>query len=221
MTLGSKTCFSHFGEDQIVAFLLQASEKTGSYCDIGCYHPTLYSNTYFFYQAGWRGVLVDANPFMVELCKTERPEDTALNLAVGERIGRAKLYRFNDWGSSNTIDPTFRDRIAESQNETVSSEINLGMVTLESLFESHFEEKQIDFLNIDIENVDLIALKSNNWAKYRPRVIAVEDLELDMKAPIESRIFRYLNFECGYRLVSKAMYTSIYIDDAAAGSLSL
>ncbi|NLS00665.1 FkbM family methyltransferase [Rhizobium sp. P38BS-XIX] len=220
MTLGQKTCYSHFGEDQIVSFLFGEQKTGGLYFDVGCYHPSLFSNTYFFYQRGWRGVLVDANPFMINLCRAERPEDTALNFAIGGENGMATLYKFNDWGSSNTIDPNFRDSIATGQNVQVTETVDVAMITLNSLFASYTNGQDIDFLNIDIENVDYVALSGNDWSLFRPKVIAIEDLGFRLNEPENSPIHTFLSAR-NYRMEARAVYTSIYVADEARSSLNV
>lgn len=35
--------------------------KEGFYDDIGAHHPFRYSNTYIFYQIGWRGINIEPN----------------------------------------------------------------------------------------------------------------------------------------------------------------
>ena len=220
MALGQKTCYSHFGEDQIVSFLFGEQKTTGLYFDVGCYHPSLFSNTFFFYERGWRGILVDANPFMINLCREERPEDIVLHRAIGAENGMATLYKFNDWGSSNTIDENFRDRIAQGQNVEVTETIDVEMISLKSLFDEHAKGQAIDFLNIDIENVDYAALSGNDWDLYRPKVIAIEDLGFRLDQPDNSSIHTFLS-ERNYRMEARAIYTSIYVADEARSSLSV
>lgn len=216
---GRKTGFSHFGEDQIVSFLIGPEKNDGLYVDIGCYHPMLFSNTYLFYKSGWRGILIDANLFMIEICKRVRPEDICLNLAVGRQNGRATLYKFNDWGSSNTTDSDFREYIEYSQGVEVQETVEIEMRTLQSIFEEYVGGRQIDFLNIDIESVDIDALAGNDWRIYRPTIIAIEDLAFNAQEPKESAIHRLLIGQ-GYELESRAVFTSIYIASEGKHSLN-
>ncbi len=45
------------------------------------------SNTWFFYQQGARGILVDANPKLAEELRQARPEDRVINACVGPVSG--------------------------------------------------------------------------------------------------------------------------------------
>jgi hypothetical protein len=63
----------------------------GFYVDIGAYHPFQYSNTQLFYSRGWRGINIEPNPDQFVFFPQYRPQDTNLNLAVGN-AGEALTY---------------------------------------------------------------------------------------------------------------------------------
>jgi hypothetical protein len=66
-------------------------------------------------------------------------------------------------------------------------------------------------LSVDAEGMDLEVLNSNNWAKYRPFLIAVETHGMDLEKLKDNDIFTYLH-ELGYKLVSHVFVTSLFID---------
>src|SRR5690242_3324544 len=53
--------YSQEGEDRILHSIFE-TVADGFYVDIGAHHPKRFSNTYLFYQRGWRGINVDAMP---------------------------------------------------------------------------------------------------------------------------------------------------------------
>jgi hypothetical protein len=59
--------------------------------------------------------------------------------------------------------------------------------------------------------MDLEVLNSNNWAKYRPFLIAVETHGMDLDRPDENDIYIYLS-GLGYKMVSQVFVTSMFID---------
>jgi hypothetical protein len=65
----------------------------------------------------------------------------------------------------------------------------------------------INFISVDVEGYDLQVLKSNNWFKYRPDYIVVEDQKFDIESPEKSKIYKYLTGK-HYKLLSK-LYTSL------------
>jgi len=59
-----------------------------------------------------------------------------------------------------------------------------------------------------VEGMDLEVLSSNDWKKYRPRVIICEDLNFDFMKPKASGVVKYL-VSLGYELVAKTPYSLV------------
>lgn len=215
---GRKDAYSHWGEDQIVRWLF-TNHPTGFYVDVGAYHPTLYSNTKLLADRGWRGVNVDCNPAMIEFHRQLRPNDTNVHAAIAREEGTVTLYLFDDWASSNTISASFAEQITRSQDVPVKRELAVPAMPLRALFDRYVPAGTgIDFLNIDIETVDVEALESNDWSRYRPLVIAIEDLYFSFDAPDQSPSYRLLR-SLEYRAISRSIYTNFFVDDARSGEL--
>ena len=91
-----------------------------------------------------------------------------------------------------------RDFLAQIEMlEHVKSEVPVQTLPLVEIFERYLPQGQaIDFLDVDVEGHDLEVLESNDWQRFRPKVIVVEDEDLD---PRESRIVRTMNRH-GYEL---------------------
>jgi len=64
-------------------------------------------------------------------------------------------------------------------------------------------------LNIDVEGLDLQVLQGNDWNSFRPRVICVEDWQSPFSE--ESKVTIFLK-SLNYKLVSRAIYSNIYVD---------
>jgi hypothetical protein len=52
--------------------------------------------------------------------------------------------------------------------------IEVNTKKLSQIFDEYLGENEIDLLNVDVEGWDLKVLRSNNWNKYRPKVIVTE-----------------------------------------------
>jgi FkbM family methyltransferase len=161
--------FSQFGED---IFLDQyfPHRNTGFYVDVGAFHPFSYSNTYLFYRRGWRGINIEPNPKGFAEFSRYRPRDVNLNCAVSSE---AKTVSFTcDGVFSGIADDThlFKDRNPNAQ------QINVQSRPLSQIFAEHVPNGvEIDFMSVDCEGHDLEVLRSNDWQRYRPRVLLVED----------------------------------------------
>jgi hypothetical protein len=65
----SKKSYSQEGEDMILNRIFEF-RNSGFYIDVGAHHPMRFSNTYFFYRKGWRGINIDAMPRQYEQVQT-------------------------------------------------------------------------------------------------------------------------------------------------------
>ncbi|MBL8710782.1 MAG: FkbM family methyltransferase [Rhodospirillaceae bacterium] len=200
--------FSSFGEDRLILKFL-AKRPAGFYVDVGAHAPIDYSNTYALYLRGWRGIAVDPDPDAIAAFRRERPEDLALQVAVGTAPGKVTLHLFNDRSMNTTDAASFAKTLANPRKRHLG-DIVVERVTLAGILDRHVPAgRQVDFINIDCEGADLDVLRSNDWARFHPSLLAVEDLDLDLERVTESQIFRFLR-PLGYRLVSHLHYTSIY-----------
>lgn len=172
----AKKFYSQDGEDAILARVFE-NQKKGFFVDIGAYHPKKISNTYLFYKKGWRGINVDANKSTIQQFKTCRRRDVNLHFAVGKNTGVTNFYRFNGSHSAiNTLDSNMAE-FRKNQGYNFDRIVSVNETTLENIFFQHLPPgTTIDFLSIDIEGGELNALSSNNWEKYRPKIIVAECL---------------------------------------------
>src|SRR6187431_556967 len=74
--------YSQEGEDLILNRILE-KKTCGFYVDVGAHHPKRFSNTYLFYQKGWRGINIDAMPGSMAEFRNFRPRDINIEAAVG------------------------------------------------------------------------------------------------------------------------------------------
>ena len=190
--------FSSAGEDMVLRHLVGSDKMNGFYVDVGAFHPTLFSNTYFFYLNGWRGINVEARPGSKQLFDRVRPGDINLELAISRERGALTYYFIAEDSPMNSFSPDFLRQI--EMLEHVKSEISIPTLPLAAVLERHLPAGQtIDFMNVDVEGHDLDVLESNDWRRFRPKFIVVEDEQLD---PRESQIVRSMNAH-GYELCAQ------------------
>lgn len=68
------------------------------------------------------------------------------------------------------------------------------------------------FLSVDVEGLDLQVLKSNDWSKYKPRVVLIESLDFSLDNLDNSEIYKFL-VSRGYHLAAKTMHTLFFVND--------
>lgn len=209
----SRGSFSQFGEDIILANALNIiSEKNITYLDIGANHPYFLSNTYYFYNKGFSGTLVEPDPY---LCKklNKRKKDQILNCGVGfgKSVEIAKLYLM-DVRALNTFSLKEAERIEKDTQYRIIGEVSVELVPINILL-----EKYISFLpsilSIDVEGLDLDILKSMNFEKYRVPVLVAETLTFEPKIggrKISSIID--LMIENDYQVFADTRCNTIFVD---------
>ncbi len=202
------THYSQFGEDVVLSQLLRAPE--GFYVDVGANHPTRYSNTYLLYKRGWHGLNIDPNQDAIQTFKRERPRDMSVALGIAKTEGTALLYRYAD-PAFNTFSRTSAKELEKKTWLSPLPSIKVSVLPLASALSQHLPQgTTIDLLSVDVEGLDLEVLESNDWTRFSPRVIAVEDHGFDAHEPARSRIFSFLR-DKGYTLKAHTGPTLIFI----------
>jgi len=174
------TSHSQFGEDMVARALLDDVGR-GTFVDIGAHHPVYYSNTYYFYRRGWRGLNVDATPGARELFDLLRPRDINVEACVAREGGRTvELFEFNQ-PALNTTDPATAEARQRPNGVRLLARRAMQTVTLQSLLETYMRGATIDLLSIDVEGSDEQVLESNDWDRWRPRVLIFERHGLELE----------------------------------------
>jgi FkbM family methyltransferase len=207
--------YSHEGEDLILRKIFWM-QKDGFYIDVGAHHPKRFSNTYIFYRRGWRGINIDAMPGSMKEFQRLRPRDTNLEIPVMETACEMNYYQFNEPALNGFSAEISNERDENSGNPyKVVSIIKLKGMPLAEILANHLpkEVKVIDFFSIDVEGLDLAVLRSNDWKRFRPRVVLVESLETNYENLSADPIVAFLN-EQGYRFFAKSVKTLLFMDNA-------
>lgn len=183
--------FSQEGEDRILERFFE-SQKNGFYVDVGANHPRRFSNTYLFYLKGWRGICIDPNFNMSKLFKKSRPHDFFLNIGIGKEKSFLKLYMYDE-DALNTFDKDLTDWRLKNTDYKLKEIKEVEVLPLADVFSQMPNIPHIDFMNIDVEGLDLEVLESNDWSKIRPTYLLVENLK-QVNNPIE-RFLKGKNYE--------------------------
>lgn len=194
-----KKYYSQWGEDIVVSSIF-SGKKNGFYVDVGAYHPMHYSNTYLLYKRGWRGINIDPNPNALMLFKWHRQRDVNVLSGVSEKSGIKRYYIFNHQ-SCNTFSTEQKELMLKKSFIRLVKETSVECQPLHKILDKYASEKTIDFLNVDVEGLNLEVLRSIDWRKNMPRVVCVED---------ENGISSFM-YSKSYKLHSKLGQSSIYI----------
>lgn len=206
----SQDSFAQGGEDILLSNFFFGKEN-GCYVDVGAHHPQRFSNTYYFYLKGWRGINIDATPNSMKPFQQIRPDDINLEIAISDTEEELSFYLLNE--------PAFNSFSLEQANKwkefnkdwKIEKTATLKTQKLSDVLDKYLHPHQnIDFLSIDVEDFDMRVLRSNNWTKYRPDFILVEcDDILELANVISSDICRYLA-DKHYTPVGKTLYNLLF-----------
>jgi FkbM family methyltransferase len=192
--------FARAGDD-IQLMKLISNNLPGTYVDIGSWHPVKASNTYYFYLRNWKGICIDPNPELKQLYKQFRPKDNFINAGIGNSNTSMDYYMLPE-SSMNTFSYDFL--VQHHLEDKIVKKINVPLLSLKEILDKNLNKKdRLDFFDIDVEGLDLEVLKTNDWNKYRPKVIIIES-DLSIKKDVNSEIVKYLELQ-NYKFIGKSI----------------
>lgn len=205
-----KKSYSQDGEDVVLhSFFEGFNDYKGFYVDIGAHHPFRFSNTYFFYKRGWKGINIDPTPGSMIPFRFFRRRDINLELGIGKVAGEMTFNCFDDPALNSFNEELSEQRTLETKYKIIDR-VKVEINTLNQILNKYLNEgTKIDFFSIDVEGLDLEVLQSNDWERFAPSFILVEDIGFDWREPEKSEIYKFLSSR-KYRIVSMLKRTIIY-----------
>jgi FkbM family methyltransferase len=200
--------YAQEGEDAILHRFLEAQPAPGFYVDIGAHHPKRFSTTYAFYLKGWSGINVDAAPGSMAPFRELRPRDVNLELGVSDARGTLTFHIFNE-PALNTFDAALA-RLRSTGPYRVERQVPIEVLPLREILDQHLPAgREITFLTVDVEGLDLEVLRSNDWERYRPVFVLVEHYAPDVRQLQSAPAVAFLEAR-GYDLVGRTPYTGFF-----------
>src|SRR3954471_3881331 len=158
--------------------LVFAGQATGFYIDIGAGHPVADNVSFWFYERGWQGIVVEPQSELAALYARLRPRDVVSRSLVGRESGEADFHLVDRLhGLSTTREDVAQNIRAYNADYRT---LRLPVTTLAELCECH-GVGAIDFLKIDVEGAESDVLFGGDWKRFRPKVIVAEAV-----TPLES-----------------------------------
>jgi FkbM family methyltransferase len=200
--------YSQEGEDIILDRLFEGKLR-GFFIDIGAHDPRRFSNSYLFYKKGWRGINIDAMPGSMALFNKLRPEDINIEMAVADGNRKRSYYLMDDPALNGFFDE--RNPLSHSLQRRIRGVIEIPTATLNDILEGAIPAtREIDFMSIDVEGMEMEVLNSNNWEKFGPRVLLVEMRNFAVMEISSSILGNFLK-EKGYDFFCKTLNTAFFL----------
>lgn len=186
--------------------------RAGFYVDVGAHHPLRFSNTYFFYRQGWSGINIEPNPEAALPFLFFRPRDLHVQMGVNEAAGMMKYYCFSD-AALNTFDSNLAHKREQVSSNRIVDVLEIAVDRLDAILDQRLPAgKQIDFLSVDVEGLDLAVLRSNDWTRFRPRCVLAEALGLSSLAELPVNEIACFLQATGYEFFAKSFNTLFFRD---------
>ncbi len=170
-------------EDEVIHQLITSkygNQFKGSFLDLGANDGITLSNSRFFIENGWNGILVEAGKLPYQkLMTTILPNTIAINCAIGNQNGLLSFYEStnllnaDDVGlvSSLVEDETQRWRKAGVRYV----EYKVECFTWDSFRDKfHLKSQNYDIISIDIEGMDYDVLIQMNLEELECKVLCIE-----------------------------------------------
>ena len=198
--------------DQTIREYFPDYNYKGVFLDVGAFEPIRISNSYHFEKNGWAVYCFEANTNSIPLLKTLRAN--VFNYAIYDRDlpeVEFNIVTTNGWTAgfsaieiSQDIANAFNTKLRKRQIE----KIKVPQRTLNTILSSELAHIiNIDVLKIDIEGGELKCLQGIDLTKYKPRLIALENITNS------SAIKDYLA-GFGYVLDKQIAYNQFYLLDS-------
>ena len=158
-------------------FLNKLNLTDGVFVDVGANDGIKGSMTYDLEQKGWKGILVEPNPILVENLKKVRTSPVfacAISSSEGDMPfyiveGPDNLHGLSRFDYSKDFDEHIKKCGGTIEKKIVHvRKISNVIKEAATLF-------KIDFLKIDVEGHELEVLKSFDFETYHPQLIVTED----------------------------------------------
>jgi FkbM family methyltransferase len=179
----------------------------GYFVEVGANEPEKESQSFHLEREGWTGVLIEPQPDLAEnLRKLRRAQVFEAACSSPDRAGsRMTLYVLGPYSS---FDPNLA--VTGLRPEQA---IEVPVRTLDDILEEAHAPRPLDLLSVDVEGHELDVLRGFDFARWRPRLILLEDHVTSLDK------HRFLS-DAGYRLMRRTGLNGWYVPQDAAPVLS-
>jgi len=169
----------------------------GYFVEVGANDPHG-SQTWLLEQSGWTGVLIEPLPDLAAKLRANR-RARVFSVACSSPENAGRELPFHVAGPHSSLD---RKRMVPGA--MLEKIINVPIRTLDSILVEAGSPTRFDFLSIDVEGHEIEVLRGFDIARWRPRLILLEDHVADLSK------HRYL-VAAGYRIIRRYENNGWYV----------
>jgi FkbM family methyltransferase len=157
------------GREQALVREFFGGARAGYFVEVGANRPRQESQTWHLEQLGWTGILIEPQPNLAaDLRRLRTAQVFAVACSSPQNAGRR--LRLHVAGALSALD---RERMAPgAKPERV---IEVPACTLDDVLTEAGAPAGFDFLSVDVEGHELEVLGGFDFARWRPRLVLLED----------------------------------------------
>jgi FkbM family methyltransferase len=195
-----KISYAQNGED-VRAWRALRHVEDPFYVEVGASDPLVDSVTAALSNAGWRGILVEAEPVIAEALRRSRPRDVVVAAAAHNRSGVLTFSYAGVRGQGQVSDHGVPTAPAPAEGPRPRGHhISVPAVRLADVL-ADVAPPEVHFMSVDVEGHELEALEGLELTRWRPWVLCVEATEPDSRTPAHER-WEPLLLDADYRFVT-------------------
>lgn len=170
----------------------------GYFVEVGANDPKERSQTWHLEQQGWSGVLVEPQPDLAAQLRALR-KAKVFEAACSSPENAGRSLPLHVAGPLSSL-----DRHGMAPGATPEKVISVPVRTLDSILDEAGTPAAFDFLSIDVEGHELEVLRGFDIARWRPKLIMIEDHVADLSK------HSYLT-SSGYRIIRRYENNGWYV----------
>lgn len=204
------TYHSEHGQDKWLNENIFHNQTGGVFVEVGALDGMQDSNSLFFEaELGWTGLCVEPNPDSYARLVNNR-KCACVNCAVGssEKIMEFRKFAkgFYGWsGLTEHLEPEQCLQIKRMVPTALQEKIHVNVSTLNVILAKH-GITEIDYMSVDVEGAEYEVFSVFDFARFRPRVLDVED-------NFEKGCTKALILGAGYKFVTRLGVNDIFVSE--------
>lgn len=197
--------YSHSSEDYILRMLFPY--KTGIYVDVGSWKPDADTNTFIFYEMGWKGILVDPVGYWIRKAKEIRPRDIGIETAISNKDNEILQFKIDKEQGKDCAANSLRD---DWFKEGKSISISITTTRMDTLINNYPEIRDnCDFCDIDVEGWEKKVIESIDFKTFKPTVFCIESVRWNPFYRVHQDWEKIL-IDNGYKLICHNLQNRFY-----------